>query len=626
MLKTISYRDIPNFYDRISSKNSKGNLIPFGGNNSLNRPVMFSSAISQIRPIECGEVPLVDTIQSYNIQQSTKNVKIDSGSMRVVRKFEKSIVDHVCQTVSYILYDEDNNTYDFRTIPKYIETGHSYGVRMNNHIEKYVEAGKDIPKGEYITTTNSFNSEMEYQWGVNAVTALVIDANSIEDAGLISDTLSKKMTGWEYTEIDINFDSSNDVLKNLYGNADIYKPLPLPGDEIVNELVYAISKRQKNTQFFKTGYGIDSVSKTDIKAFARGRVVDMDIRQQYGEPSPNSALHFMKLDFEAYEIDILEAMEGLMESDANFTKEFIDKYNFLDAVYRKKMLFKYNNRIYSKKNIHVHLTIVNEIQPICGQKITGRCGNKFTTADVFEDGKFYTGKGEHIEYLGNGLALANRAIMSPPMEMYMNKVGDVIYNYIRDSEDSTANKQKTLKGLLDIFGSELSKVYVTTIFDNWSEFVKDPRLAWYMDSYESGININEILKSFEYLEKRGLNVTRDKLYMKSNEGGPDVYLGEVFVSKLFIAPLKQTAHSQASLRGLGTYDTRGVLIRTDSKRVRDTPVKQSPLVIDILCNSLHPDDLVTDNKLTDQESIQIMNAYLRAMGLELNNPNEGVDD
>ena len=73
-LKTTLYKDIPEWNEMLDRFNGKGNIIPHEGMVSKNRGNMFSNASNQYRPIENGEVPIVDTAYSYDILKSTKNI------------------------------------------------------------------------------------------------------------------------------------------------------------------------------------------------------------------------------------------------------------------------------------------------------------------------------------------------------------------------------------------------------------------------------------------------------------------------------------------------------------------------------------------------------------------------
>ena len=623
-LKTKLYKEVPEWNEMLDRFNGKGNLIPHEGMVSKNRGNMFSNASNQYRPIEDGEVPIVDTAYSYDILKSTKNIFADN-SYTLCEVIPKYIGGEYCGVTSYILYDPEKEEYHYVEYHGYEETGAGYGVKMIDDIANY-KPGDTIPKGESIIRTNSYGEDMEYKWGVNALAVLSIDIKSIEDAGLISTSLANRFAGWRYQVVEEIIDVDNDILKNLYGNEDVYKPFPNIGEEIQDDLLIAISKQRGEYQRIKLNHGTRSINKNDKRIFARGTVVDISCRQKIGEQCQNTYLSALIDSTRKYETDVLNALKKYYNSDADvsFSYDFIDKYNLLKTIYDKEGGFKYK-KILSKKAVVLRITTVHREVPINGQKITGRCGNKFTVSKVFNAGKYYTKEYGNLEYLGNCLALFNRAIMEVPMEMFQSYITMVIErNVLLNLKSDDEMKTHILK-ILSIMDKKMYEVYKEE-FENggYEDFKKDPQIRWYQSTYHSGTTIKTCYEARNYMNKVGLDVKRTKVYLDTEHG--EMCMGEAFVSKLFITPLKQIAETQLSLRAKGSFDSRGIILRTGESRVRNTPVRKSSLVADVQVNSLHPDDLKYINSMTEQESIQNVNALFMAMGVKINNPNIPDDE
>lgn len=617
--KTKSYREIEGWHDTLSSLNGKGNLIPWEGCVSKNRGMMFNNAATQYRAIVGGEVPLVDTYYSYDIMQSTKNVFTEKEIVKI-KTINKEIAGRVCDVSTTIVMSLDKE-YDIIKFKTYEETGSGYGVKMINDIDRY-EAGEIIPTGTSLIRTNSFGDDMEYNWGINAMTVLGIDIKSIEDSGSISQDLADRMQGWAPTKHELIIDVNSDVLKNLYGDAETYKPFPLPGEKVENELLLAISKHQRNAQFIKSGYGIDCVAKTDNKLFVRGKnciVTDITVRQPIDEVCYNSYLAALIEESRKYDREVFETMQECMEDDeATFSKDFMDTYLFLEAIFEKKAGYKYK-KIVGGHNVVLEISTVDFEVPEPGQKNTGRCGNKFTTSEIFPTGKYFSDDG-NIDYMGNCLALFNRAIMAVPLEMYANRIGMDILNAINIGLYTKEYMIETILGALEILDYNMYLAYKEE-FDNgaYDEFVANGQFRWYLDTYNCGFNIKTGYYAYKYLETRGIKIERKNVYVRL-EDGTSRLLGQAMVSKLFIMPLKQVADTQLSLRAQGAYDTRGIIIRTEGSRYRNSPCRKSSLLGDIQANSMHPDDLKYINKMTDQESIEVCNALLGGMGVALHIP------
>lgn len=616
-LKIKSYKEVQDWNKRIDRFNGKGNLIPHEGMVSKNRGNMWSNASTQYRPILDGEVPIVDTCYSYSIQKSTKNMFADTD-MVLMKTIKKYINGKYCGVSAHILYSPEKDMFDLVIFRQYEETGAGYGVKMIDDLEN-LEPNSHIEKGESIIRTNSFSDDMEYKWGVNANTVLAIDIKSIEDAGLISSDLAKKFTGWKYQRIEEILDVNNDVLKNLYGNEEIYKPFPMIGEEIQNDILMAISKNQRNHQFIKTGFGLECANKIDKKIFCEGRVIDITVRQKYGEVCQNTYLSALIEATREYELELFETLKMFMKEGNHFSPDFTDMYYKLKAFYESNAGFKYK-KILGNQNIIIEILVINEEVPHEGQKITGRCGNKFTVSEIFPAGKYYTKEFGNIDYLGNCLALFNRAIMEVPMEMFQSYLSIILGKAIKENMYPDDKMKEIILTTLNILDKEMYEAYKEE-FDTergWKEFKKDPMIYWYQSTYHSGTTIKTCYEARNYLKSQGIEIKRTAVYMDTEHG--EKYLGDVFVSKLFITPLKQVADTQLSIRAKGSYDTRGIILRTGDGRKRNTPVRKSSLVGDIQANTLHPDDLMYINSMTEQESIQVVNALFAAMGVELRNP------
>ena len=620
-LKTTLYKDIPEWNEMLDRFNGKGNIIPHEGMVSKNRGNMFSNASNQYRPIEDGEVPIVDTAYSYDILKSTKNIFAENN-YTLCKAIPKYINGEYCGVTSYILYDKENDEFNYIEFHGYEETGAGYGVKMIDDLSSYKE-GDEIQKDESIIRTNSYGEDMEYKWGVNALSVLSIDVKSIEDAGLISTSLAERFAGWRYQVTEEIIDVDNDILKNLYGTDDTYRPFPLVGEDIQNDLLLAIAKQKGEYQRVKLASGMVSVNKNDKRVYARGKVVDITCRQKLGEQCQNTYLAGLIEATRKYEREVLDSLKEFYENDeyseSKFSYDFIDKYNFLRTIYDKEGGFKYK-KILSKKAIVLKITTVDREVPINGQKITGRCGNKFTVSNVFSSGKYYTKEYGNLEYLGNCLALFNRAIMEVPMEMFQAYITMVIERFIKEKLKPLDEMKTHILKILSIMDKKMYKAYKYE-FENggFEDFIKDPQIRWYQSTYHSGTTIGTCYEARNYMNSVGLDVKRTKVYMNTEHG--EMCLGEAFVSKLFVTPLKQVAETQLSLRAKGSFDSRGIILRTGESRIRNTPVRKSSLVADVQVNSLHPDDLKYINSMTEQESIQNVNALFMAMGVKLNNPN-----
>nr|DAU69279.1 MAG TPA: E protein [Bacteriophage sp.] len=619
-LKTKSYREVKEWGSMIDRFNGKGNLIPHEGMVSKNRGNMFSNACTQYRPCESGEVPIVDTLYSYDILKSTKNRFADNDYI-LCKSIKKYIGGVYCGVTSHILYDPTKEMYHFVEYHEYEETGAGYGVKMIDDLENYKE-GDTIPKGETMVRTNSYGDDMEYKWGVNALSVLSIDIKSVEDAGLISESLAEKFAGWAYNVHEEIIDIDNDILKNVYGNENIYKPFPSVGEDIEDEILFAISKQRGEYQRIKMNYGTKCVNKTDRKIFSRGKVVDIICRQKMGETCQNTYLAALIRATREYEMEVLEALRHYYENDeeATFSYDYIDRFNLYKTIYDKQGGFKYK-KILSKKAVVLKIVTVDREVPKEGQKITGRCGNKFTVSDTFKTGKYYTKEYGNIEYLGNCLALFNRAIMEVPMEMYQTHLSMLIKRAVELKLKPDEELKEIILTVLSMMDKSLYEAYKEELEtdEGWAEFKKDPTIYWYQSTYHSGTTIKTCYEARNYLNSVGITVKRTAVYMETSH--EERYLGDVFVAKLFITPLKQVAGTQLSLRAKGSYDTRGLVLRTQEGRIRNTPVRKSSLVADVQANTLHPDDLKYINSITEQESIQNANALLMAMGVELVNPN-----
>lgn len=426
-------RDKFNMIDELDEKDQElvGDISLLGataltdiGHVNAMRGVMFTSHLKQFTNLINPEFPYVftnaeNTVGKYS--SGYKKMKHTSTVFGRAMKYD-GISDKPYFGVVFFK-DEENKQFTMVERKDHENLTEIYGYMMNNEVLDSLEVGDTVEKGTVVCKSTSYDENMNYSYGINVPFMYCLDAQTTEDAAVISESLAKKLVSpvIKTYKIPIN---DNHYLLNLYGDEKHYKPFPSIGEEVKNNVILArrtlinnqILSDFKSSSLQRINYASDELTHGD------GVVADISVycnNEEIKRNSFNSELIDM---FEAetkYYEDIVDICEEMQEYCDN------DGYKMHpDIVHLMSRAKTYLNRDYKWKegdgvfsNIVMTVTTVKLVPAYIGQKITGRYGNKSVISEIRPDYLMpHREDGTRIDLLLNELAIINRTTSAPLIE------------------------------------------------------------------------------------------------------------------------------------------------------------------------------------------------------------------
>lgn len=376
------------------------------------RNIMFNSHIEQAVVLANPEFPRVFTNYENEVGKYSSSYKKVDKKLTVVKKISKFSSN---PNYRYILVVKDeNNCYDVieRKIGEKLTEGYCY-LYNNESIDNKVE-GEKINKDEVLYRSTSFDSDMNYRFGVNAKAVYLIENNTIEDAILVSDKFAERLDSYYMDEVQINI-NTNDILCNLYStDRNQYKAFPDIGEKTKKEVL--TSRRRINYENALYDLQSENLSKinynTDTIFYSNGTVVDIDIYS-------NQDLEELKKYFYNEQlIKYLEMQKEYNEQIVEVLGEIIKnkkvKYtNDLSFMYRRAKDALNPDTRWSEKtdfdNVMITFQVLNTKHLHVGSKLVARYGNKGVVSKIIPQEEMpMTEHGEYADLVFNSLGVTNR--------------------------------------------------------------------------------------------------------------------------------------------------------------------------------------------------------------------------
>jgi len=135
-------------------------------------------------------------------------------------------------------YDKKNDRYDVITKMINEDLTEKFGYGYDNTAMDEKEVGDHIEKGEVLYKSTSYDEDMNYRMGTNVKVLYMIENHTIEDAIVCSESFAKRLVSKEIETVKVSL-NDNDILCNIYGNADYYKAFPDIGENTKDKILCA---------------------------------------------------------------------------------------------------------------------------------------------------------------------------------------------------------------------------------------------------------------------------------------------------------------------------------------------------------------------------------------------------
>lgn len=411
-------------------------LISFPSDTDSSRALMNTSQQKQFLTLLNPDVPHVLTGFENAFGKYNRSYKKLEGTWEVVDKIDKFGDNSV---FTLILLNRDTKTYDM--IEKVTATSKTekFGFLHNNDRMDSLQVG-DVVKDEVISKSTSYDEHMNYRLGKNALVMYSTSNPTIEDAIYVREGWARSV---EFVELDNIFIpiNDNDILINRYGNDSDYKPFPMIG-ETVKDNVICTSRRivKEHLLYDFQSKNLRQSYPTDVDYFTSKDAVVYDINVYYNgdDPFPENLFHRElkkvydactnyadRLTIAARQIK-KQCKEDPRYSYTRNVPYIISKYQHVsDPEYK----WKYKDKEFG--NILVSFKTYAVVSLQAGYKLVGRYGDKGVISKIASD-HIAPDTGE-VDYISNIAEGIKGSLMD---EMTPEEVAELSVNFhvVPDSE------------------------------------------------------------------------------------------------------------------------------------------------------------------------------------------------
>lgn len=384
--------------------------------NKLNgsRNIMLHSQTEQFVVLQNSEFPKVFTGYENVVARYSNSIKKADRNLEIVDKVIKNENNY------FLIVKDENNHYDiiFRKEAEHLTESYCYGYQ-NDVIDKKKKKDK-IKKGEVLYKATSFDDNGNYGYGRNANCCYMICNETIEDAIVVSQSFVDKMKNNYLTNIEVSL-NTNDILINLYGDNENYKPFPDIGEYTDGKVL--VARRRifyenalydlKTENLRKINYLTDNVF------YEKGRIVDIDIFCNKKEEDLDDIFYHQIKGYLAMQRDyymqvkeklrdILEDPKATYSDDIAFMYKKAKEYLEVDDEDSER---KWENEgVFD--NIIINFTVMSESALSIGSKLANRFGGKGVVSKILPDEEMpVTESGIRAEIICNALGVVNRLMI-----------------------------------------------------------------------------------------------------------------------------------------------------------------------------------------------------------------------
>lgn len=545
------------------------------------RSVMFTSHLKQFVNLLNPEFPGFFTNMENLVGKYSTGYKKAKKDFVVYKKIEK-FGDIIDTPFRYTLFtfNEKNKKYDVITRKPTENLTEMFGFDYNNEYIDSLEEGDFVPKGDVLYKSTSYDENMNYQYGVNVTTLLTLDPYTSEDAAVISKSLAKKLGSVEIETIDIGVNDNN-FLRNIYGNNEVYQPLPEIG-QYTDGIVAARTTLYNNQVLFD--FKEDNLNKinftSDTIFYSKGQVVDINIYCNNDDVEINSfnsqLLKYLNSQTKYYQ-EIFDTCEEIMNSGMKYSHDIEYLYKRSKDILNNEYKWKDGDGSFS--NMIIQLEIRREVPAYIGQKITGRYGNKSVISQIWDDEDMPYTEGKRVDLLINLLAIINRTTAFPMYEMTINFMCRRVIEQLKTMK-TLKEKEHLLFDFINAFNENQAKsmraVYKTLSTKEKNEYIDDcinDRIYIHQsplwETKPIFYRIMDLYDKYDFFKPYDVYVNRWGRKIKT--------LNQQYIGDMYILKLKQTSKKGFSARSTGSINTKGLPERSYKNKSHQELISRTPI-------------------------------------------------
>lgn len=481
--------DIKNMEINTNNFISEALFIPNANKCNSNRMVMLCSHIAQAPVLankDGGEFPLVNTRFENQIGKHSSGYKRADQDMTVIKFFHRNKNNY------YTLVLREDGIYDIIERQETFWLTEKYGYKYNNYIDNYGE-GEIIEKDSVLYANTSYDEEMNLCYGRNLAAAFFAYKDlTHEDAIIISESAAKKMSYYSVSKCVINI-NTNDILLNLYGDDENYKPFPNIGEKIKSQTLLA-RRRIIYDKILTDLRDLTTVKQGDDVFYLKGEVIDIkvycneDVDKLRDLPYYSQLIDYIDEDYVFYN-EVVNELYDLVEGKTDLcSNELIRFYNECKKRIDENNYYTYQSNKFD--NIMVEFTVLEEKPVKKGIKMTGRYGNKGTISLILPDEEMPVIaegplKGKRAEILLNPLGVVGRMNPAQLFELEINFIGLYLREHMKHI--SLEEKKEELLKFYN-FTSKPQEEFTKKFFEEADE---EELVEFFEDIIEKGIPVHQ---------------------------------------------------------------------------------------------------------------------------------------
>ena len=455
---------------------------------SGSRAQMVTSHLEQVVMLQNPETPKMFTGYELPYGVYTDSYIKAPGSLKVVDVIQKFPLHHGW-SYTYVVQDLVTGIYDVYEISHVEKLSEMHGYLRPMSPGDMFTPGTVIPAGTTIVKSNNHDEFGNYRFGFNAKVCYMSLSEVEEDAVYICESLADRtrFTTIESVEITQNI---NDVLQNIYGDEENYKPFPDLGEEVQNGIVAARRKIDyKNIASEMTTSASKELRIDDTVFHGRGKVVDIDIHVNDKNELVNAKHRQQIMLYYTMIRGYYERLQNTLGKIKNKSNKYT--YRLVALLQRAKdyldedVKFSSSNGVFEFARIEITMAASNPLKK--GYKLTDRCGAKGVISCVVPDEMMPVDEyGVRAEMVLSPPGIPSRANISQNYEHEMNFVADHVRRLMK-SVTSIEKRFKLVLKFLNRVNKREAKDYETF----WSTLSEMERIIEMKEVEDEGIYIHQ---------------------------------------------------------------------------------------------------------------------------------------
>lgn len=552
--------------------------------NSGSRALMFAVHTEHLMVPLNAEVPIIQTgfetefgVHSSSYVKSKSNYTI----LYKISKFE-------FKDNHYYLIVQDNDTgiYDVIERTPYKHNTESYGYLWDNTRLDSLTPGSQIKKGSVIKTSTGFDSFGNKMNGVNLTTLYLSCAQNMEDSIILSESAADKLATAlvKTTSITIN---DNDVLKNMYGDENVYKTFPDVGENTKNGIFCSIRRLENENMLYSLSQARlreNMISDRDI--LFDGIVADIDVYcnnpNALGDSYYNQQLFYYYNQRIKFCHQIIDAV-GPLAMNGKLSYDLQKLYAIARDTIGGKQYFK--EKQFS--NAIMEVTIVERLPMEPGDKMCDRYGGKGVVSQIRPDNMMpLLDNGVRVDVIKNQSTCINRENLGQLHELSLSFIGMRILDYFKMSTMSYCNMVSTiiefasmvdrneaisLAESIDVDDEWNCKIFMESVFDDDAIILSSP-------PFTTPVNLDriaEIYKKFSWIKPYEVSMPQE------DSNGNTRFIParrKLVVGKIYNYRLKQYAEEKFSVTSMSATNLKGLNTRSKANKIYEQKFTKTPIM------------------------------------------------